>query len=202
MYLMRTNITKEQGDSAGFSGSKPRATLCGMRTSLIVTVVLGACGNATPPAQAPSAPPSAVPAAAAAPAAATPAAAAAQSAVGSLAMDISEADAERAAETWLAKVDAGKYAESWTEAAAPFRAAIDQPGWLDALTRVRAPLGALKSRALKSAHYAKSLPGVPDGEYVVVQFDAAFDEKQQAVETVTPMKEADGQWRVSGYFIK
>jgi hypothetical protein len=58
------------------------------------------------------------------------------------------------------------------------------------------------SRTLKSASYAKSLPGAPDGEYVVIQFDATFEKKQSAIETVTPMKEPDGRWRVSGYFIK
>jgi hypothetical protein len=47
-----------------------------------------------------------------------------------------------------------------------------------------------------------TLPGVPDGEYVVVQFDTSFEKKKTAIETVTPMKEPDGRWRVSGYFIK
>jgi hypothetical protein len=29
-----------------------------------------------------------------------------------------------------------------------------------------------------------------------------FAEKKSAIETVTPMMEKDGQWRVSGYFIR
>jgi len=29
-----------------------------------------------------------------------------------------------------------------------------------------------------------------------------FANKKAAVETVTPMKDTDGQWRVSGYFIR
>ena len=33
-------------------------------------------------------------------------------------------------------------------------------------------------------------------------FDAQFENKAAAVETVTPMREKDGSWRVSGYFIK
>jgi hypothetical protein len=66
----------------------------------------------------------------------------------------------------------------------------------------RAPLGKVLSRTLKSATYATSLPGAPDGEYVVVKFDTSFEKKQSAIETVTPMKDPDGRWRVSGYFIK
>jgi len=31
---------------------------------------------------------------------------------------------------------------------------------------------------------------------------AVFEKKKAAVETVTPMMDRDGTWRVSGYFIK
>jgi len=47
-----------------------------------------------------------------------------------------------------------------------------------------------------------SMPGAPDGEYVVIQFESSFANKESAVETVTPMKGEDGVWRVSGYYIK
>ena len=47
-----------------------------------------------------------------------------------------------------------------------------------------------------------SLPGAPDGEYVVLQFDTSFANKKEAVETVTPMLDKDGKWKVSGYYIK
>jgi hypothetical protein len=53
-----------------------------------------------------------------------------------------------------------------------------------------------------SAKFARSLPGAPDGEYVVIQFTTSFDGKAVATETVTPMKDPDGHWRVSGYYIR
>ena len=37
---------------------------------------------------------------------------------------------------------------------------------------------------------------------MVIQFDAQFENKAAAIETVTPMKDKDGTWRVSGYYIK
>jgi ribosomal protein S17E len=40
------------------------------------------------------------------------------------------------------------------------------------------------------------------GEYVVIQFETSFENKKTAVETVTPMMDKDGIWRVSGYYIK
>jgi hypothetical protein len=50
--------------------------------------------------------------------------------------------------------------------------------------------------------FTKTLPGVPDGEYVVVEYETSFENKKTANETVTPMKDPDGTWRVSGYFIR
>ena len=110
--------------------------------------------------------------------------------------------AVEAAHAWLGTVDAGEYEKSWEDAAVYFRNAISKDNWIKALNGVRPPLGDLMSRELKSAVYTTALPGAPDGEYVVIQFVTVFANKQQAIETVTPMKDPDGAWRVSGYFIK
>ncbi len=74
--------------------------------------------------------------------------------------------------------------------------------WEQALEGVRPPLGKVLSRKVKSKQYATSLPGAPDGEYVVIQFETSFANKSTATETVTPMKDEDGKWRVSGYFVR
>lgn len=110
--------------------------------------------------------------------------------------------AVEAAEKWIALVDGGKYAESWKEAAELFRNAVPQQQWEQAAQAVRQPLGKLVSRRVKSTHYATTLPGAPDGEYVVIEFQTVFEHKKTAVETVTPMMDKDGGWRVSGYFVK
>ena len=60
----------------------------------------------------------------------------------------------------------------------------------------------MKSRTLKSATFATTLPGAPDGEYVVFEFNTTFDEKSAAIETLTTIRETDGTWRVGGYFIQ
>ena len=113
-----------------------------------------------------------------------------------------EKQARQAAGAWLAMVDAGDYAGSWEAAAGYFRAAVTKDNWQRSLTAVRTPLGKVVSRDFKSAQYATSLPGAPDGEYVVIQFAAAFENKRSSVETVTPMMDEDGKWRVSGYYIR
>jgi len=110
--------------------------------------------------------------------------------------------AQQSSDAWLALVDAGKYADSWDEAAQLFKAAVSKNRWQEMLHARRDPLGKLVSRTAKSANYTKTLPGAPDGEYVVIQYEAHFEHKQSAIETVTPMLDKDGKWRVSGYFIK
>ena len=102
-------------------------------------------------------------------------------------------EAKPATEAWLALVDGGQYAESWTEAASFFKDKIDSASWEKSVNAVRAPLGKVQSRAVKSATAMKSLPGAPDGEYVVFQFETSFEKTASAVETVTPMKDKDGR---------
>ena len=113
-----------------------------------------------------------------------------------------EQTAVLAAEKWLRMVDEGKYSDSWQEAAEYFRNAINQEQWNQSLRAVRKPLGKIVARQMKTATYTTSLPGAPDGEYVVIQFDTSFENKKAAIETVTPMMDQDRMWRVSGYYIK
>jgi hypothetical protein len=113
-----------------------------------------------------------------------------------------EAKAITAATDWLALVDGEKYEESWDESSQLFQGGISKEQWVQAMQAVRKPFGKKISRELKSQHYRTALPGAPDGEYVVIQFNASFENKQVAVETITPMLGKDGQWRISGYFMK
>ncbi len=111
-------------------------------------------------------------------------------------------EARLAAEAWLALVDAEKYGESWDEAASMFKDRIAREKWEQTAGAVRKPLGGRKSRELLSSQYTTELPGAPDGEYVVIQYKSSFERKKSAVETITPMLDKDGKWRVSGYFIR
>ena len=121
------------------------------------------------------------------------------------------AEAEKAAvasaEAWLKLVDAGKYTESWAEASSVFKAAVSVDDWKTKIADVRSPPppagpGKLLSRKVRSKTYAEKLPGAPDGKYVVILYDAKYERKGDAIETITPMLDKDGKWRVSGYYIK
>jgi len=111
-------------------------------------------------------------------------------------------EAVSAAKAWLKAVDSKKYDQSWDEAAKFFQGAVPKKTWVDQLNGVRTPLGPVIKRELKKATPHTSLPGAPDGEYVVMIFKASFKNKKSAVETITAMKQKDGNWRIAGYFIK
>lgn len=80
--------------------------------------------------------------------------------------------------------------------------AVSKEDWKKSLSAVRAPIGALETREMAASNFSTTLPGAPDGEYVVFQFNSSFANKAAALETVTAMKDTDGAWRVAGYFIK
>lgn len=108
----------------------------------------------------------------------------------------------RSSEDWVALMDSGQYAESWKNAAAAFRSAVTQEKWESAMKTAREPLGKLQARRLSNAKYTSVLPGVPDGDYVVLLFDSSFEHKAVAQETVIMSQEKDKVWRVAGYYIK
>jgi hypothetical protein len=115
--------------------------------------------------------------------------------------EVDTAPAMAAARAWLAEVDADKGADSWEGAASFFRDNVPKAQWQARLDAARGPLGGVISRKMRSVTYAHMLPGAPPGDYAVIQFDTRF-EKQPALETVTPMREKDGSWKVAGYFIR
>lgn len=112
-----------------------------------------------------------------------------------------EHEAEKAALAWLSYVDDGDYAKSWEQAGQLLQQQVTLQEWQRAVTNARHPLGELKSRDSQVAQYVTSLPGAPDGEYVVLQFNSAFDNKAAAAETATVAFE-DNIWRVVGYFVR
>jgi DNA-binding CsgD family transcriptional regulator len=105
------------------------------------------------------------------------------------------------ARKWLMLVDQQNWSESWRDAGTIFRSQISADGWASAIVPVRKPLGAVISRSLAKVTKATSLPGVPAGEYEVLEFQTNYAAKRGAIETVVMAKEQAG-WRVNGYFIR
>jgi hypothetical protein len=112
-----------------------------------------------------------------------------------------EEQAATVAKSWLAMVDKGEVGRAWDQSAPLLKTGAPKQQFVKQVKGVRDMFGKVVSRTLKSKTYTKSVPGAPDGEYVMIQFDTSFEKKKDAVETITPMKDK-GQWKVSGYYIK
>jgi hypothetical protein len=116
--------------------------------------------------------------------------------------DNAEKAAMECATKWLVLLDEGNLAASWEEAALHLKSSVSKEKWMKML-RVRGALGPLMSRKMISADYAKAtLPGAPEGEFVVIHYQSSFEYNSSAVEMITPMLEKDGTWRVSGYSVR
>ena len=118
----------------------------------------------------------------------------------STAAERGEADVATA-KAWVALVDGRRWSESWVATGTLFRSQLHQPRWASTVQSVREPLGTVVTRSLKTVTKTNSLPGAPDGEYEVVQFQTTFAKKRDATETVILAKETSG-WKVDGYFIR
>lgn len=113
-----------------------------------------------------------------------------------------EEEALKVALRWLDFVDSGAYGDSWSAASFQFKEIAPKGEWERSLNAFRKPLGKLVSRKVASVNYTNKLPGAPDGDYVVIIFHTSYENKKETVETLTPAKDKDGVWRVSGYYIK
>lgn len=118
------------------------------------------------------------------------------------AADNGHEQAVESANQWLSLVDRGEYKKAWKSAASFMQGAIAADKFQSQVSGVRVPLGKVVSRKLAAKTYRTSLPGAPDGQYVIIQFNTTFENKKSAVETITPMVDTDGSWKVSGYYIR
>jgi hypothetical protein len=99
------------------------------------------------------------------------------------------------AKQWLALVDDGNYTDSARQMGPQAR-----KGEAAALPALRAPLGAVSSRALKDVTLSPTSPGMPAGQYAVVRYDSSFARRANTMETIT-LAMTRGAWAVVGYRI-
>lgn len=119
-----------------------------------------------------------------------------QTATPTTAVTAADRGAETAARTWLALVDTGRWDESFQQTGGDFRRLNTATTWAQVSQKVRAPLGAVRSRTLIGQ---EEVPAGPGG-YVLVKFRTSFANKADATETLTLAQE-NGVWRIMGIYI-
>lgn len=112
-----------------------------------------------------------------------------------------ELAAQRQALGFLGYLDLGRYADSYAYTGMLIRTQLDRDAFSTQIQKTRVGAGALQSRELIDAAYTTTLPGAPEGQYVVLHYHVSFANRQDAVETLT-LAFAKGYWRIVGYYIK
>lgn len=98
---------------------------------------------------------------------------------------------------FLDQLDGGQYGSTWELTGAHMRRLTARPMWAATLSAMRGGTGALKSRKLEGASFARTLPGSPPGHYFVIRFDSRFE--RLAAEEKIVLNLERGQWRIEGF---
>ena len=96
--------------------------------------------------------------------------------------------ASEAALAWIALLDREQWADSWTMAGSLFRTQVTQTDWASTVASVRASVGPVVSRTQTSVTPSTTLPGLPAGDYEVIQYRTVFHDKADSVETAVMMR--------------
>lgn len=102
-------------------------------------------------------------------------------------------------QAWLALLDGSSYSKAWEDAAAAMRSCVSQADFDKELQSIRAPLGKVVSRDIKSQRYMTQPPGLAEGDYWIIYYTTTFETKPDVAESVVLALEQDGNWRVAGY---
>lgn len=103
---------------------------------------------------------------------------------------------------WIELIDNEKYNQSWDEASEGFKASITKEKWGLMVGNIRPKFGKVLERKVSSMIYTTSLPNAPSGKYIVIRYHSKFSNIDNVTETITPSKDKNGEWHISGYFIK
>ncbi len=117
-----------------------------------------------------------------------------------LAQDPRTIAVQSASRAWLALVDRGDAQAAWNAGGKKFQAALTAPLWEAELKKEQSRNGRATQRTVGPTRFQSRLAGMPDGEYAQILFRTSFANRSNGSETLSLEREADGQWRVIGYF--
>ena len=103
---------------------------------------------------------------------------------------------QAAADEWKTMVDAGTWDQAWDSAGSAFKSMITREYWRG-LMAGRAVHGHVMASRLQGSG-PLALPGFPDGQYWVFQYQVEFRNGSTGSDMVAVRSEA-GRWRVASY---
>lgn len=111
------------------------------------------------------------------------------------------ADAVTTAERFARMIDSGNSSAAYNQASPLLRLAQKEQEFISAIERAHLLLGAVKQRQLTALRSIGIYPRLPDGDYLIVQFEARTLHKNKAAEIIL-LRHQDGTWLVVDYSIR
>ena len=106
-----------------------------------------------------------------------------------------------AAEHFAQTIDTGDFAVAYSQASPLLRMAQDEHDFITAMERARNLLGPIQQRHLTALRSIGIYPRFPDGDYLIVQFEARTQHKNKAAEVIL-LRQQNGTWLVADYTIR
>lgn len=108
-------------------------------------------------------------------------------------------DARVAAERWMKLMDTEEYSAAWNTSSESMHKGMPKIGWNLLASTVRLPLGKLRTRTFQSSDANAATSDKPAS--ITLTFIGDYENSHNVQEKVTTVRDADGQWRVSGFNI-
>jgi hypothetical protein len=111
-------------------------------------------------------------------------------------------DTIEASKKWLALLDTGKTGTAWDASSAYLKSVVTRQKWIAGITSARKPFGKIDKRTATKFARSHSMPGAPDGDYSIIEFESVFANGKRASEQLIWTLGDGDVWSVSGYFIR
>ena len=82
-----------------------------------------------------------------------------------------------------------------------FKSYVTEEQWSTPMKEFRKDFGTLQSRKILSYEYKTSISGMPEGDYIYVQFQSQYENKKDALEFIVMFLE-NSEWRLMGYYMR
>ena len=115
--------------------------------------------------------------------------------------DLLSAHAVAAAERFAQVIDRGDSSAAYSQASPLLRLAQDEQEFSADIKRAHKLLGPVQQRQLTALRSIGIYPRFPDGDYLIVQFEAQTRHKNKAAEIIL-LRHQDGAWLVADYSIR
>lgn len=119
----------------------------------------------------------------------------------SVSAELFSSEALLSAEAFVVDIDKSDFRSAYASAAPMLQVMSPQDVWIDQQKLSFLLLGKTIKRQLKTVRSRESYPGLPDGNYLIVCYEAQTEYKSKAIEVVL-LKESDDVWQVCKYSIR